>query len=300
MENILKKLLPYFSLGLGVIILGFSAIFVRQADAPSVVLNLYRMGTAAVILTVPFLVQQRKNSTKLSRPGILFAVLGGAVFSLDLVFWSAGVQLGGPTNPTLMANTAPLWVGLGAALFLKEKRAALFWTGLLIALIGTFLILGLDLQASREAGLGTALGLIGSFFYGGYFLLTQRGRSYLNVLQYFWIAVVSASFLLALVAWIQGAPLLGYSRNTYLNLFALGVLVQGLGWFVLNFAQGYLPAAIVAPTLLGQPVITALLSHYLLGEHFTWGEAVSGAIVLLGVFLVHRSRQLHNRNGSPS
>ena len=47
---------------------------------------------------------------------------------------------------------------------------------------------------------------------------------------------------------------------TYLSFVALGILVQFVGWLLINFAQGYLRASIVAPVLLVQPVLTALLA----------------------------------------
>jgi drug/metabolite transporter (DMT)-like permease len=57
----------------------------------------------------------------------------------------------------------------------------------------------------------------------------------------------------------------------------------------INYAQGYLPASIVSPTLLGQPVVTAIVAAILLGEQFTTWQIVGGILVLLGVYLVHRS-----------
>jgi drug/metabolite transporter (DMT)-like permease len=91
-------------------------------------------------------------------------------------------------------------------------------------------------------------------------------------------------------ALIFEVPIFGYSGFTYLNFLALGVVVQVLGWLSINYAQGYLPAAIVAPTLLGQPVMTAVLSHFLLDEALSLEQAGAGTVVLIGVYLVHRSR----------
>ena len=44
--------------------------------------------------------------------------------------------------PTLVGNLAPLWVGIGAFLFFKERQNSKFWIGLAIAFVGvTFLII---------------------------------------------------------------------------------------------------------------------------------------------------------------
>lgn len=286
-----KSAIPLISLIAGVIILGFSAIFVRTADAPSVVLNFYRMGIGTLILSGPFLLKFRAKNQKLSRSGIVIAGAAGVLFSLDLILWSAGVQISGATNPTLMANTAPIWVGLGAALIFKESRRRLFWVGLVVALIGTFQIIGLDLQRSAAVGRGTLYGLAGGLFYGAYLLLGQKGRDRLSALSFFWVAVLSAAIVLGAAVLFSGYSLLGYSRVTYWSMLGLGVLVQSAGWLLINYAQGYLPAAIVSPTLLGQPVITALLSFFFLQEQFTLRQGAAGAVVLLGVFLVHYSRR---------
>ncbi|MBI3975725.1 MAG: EamA family transporter, partial [Armatimonadetes bacterium] len=63
-----------------------------------------------------------------------------------------------------------------------------------------------------------------------------------------------------------------------------------LGYLAITYALGHLPASLVAPTLLGQPVVTAALAGPLLGEVLSWGHAAGGAAVLAGVYLVHRSR----------
>jgi len=75
----------------------------------------------------------------------------------------------------------------------------------------------------------------------------------------------------------------------------MGILVQCLGWMSINFAQGHIPAAIVAPTLLAQPVMTAILSAIFLGETFTAWHLLGGGLVLVGVFTVHRSRAIGSR-----
>ncbi|MCA9991751.1 MAG: EamA family transporter, partial [Anaerolineales bacterium] len=86
---------------------------------------------------------------------LLLAVLGGALFASDLVFWNSGVLLSGATMPTLMGNTAPVWVGLGALVFFREKLTLSFWLGLLLAISGAVVILGLNLRQDFNLGLGT-------------------------------------------------------------------------------------------------------------------------------------------------
>ena len=59
-------------------------------------------------------------------------------------------MLSGVTVPTLLGNTAPLWVGLGALFLFREKLKRSFWWGVLLALLGVLLIVGLPEEFSAE------------------------------------------------------------------------------------------------------------------------------------------------------
>jgi drug/metabolite transporter (DMT)-like permease len=223
------------------------------------------------------------------------AILGGVFIGLDLAFWSTGITLSGATNPTLMANTAPLWVGLGALFIFKERQNVRFWIGLVVAMLGAAVVLGGDISRATDIGFGTFLSLLAAVFYAGYLLVSQRGRADLSTLTYFWITTLVSSMLLLVVILIFNQSIAGYDTRTYMLFVAQGVFVQILGWLAINYAQGYLPASIVAPTLLGQPVVTAIIAGLLLREKLSGWQILGGVMVLLGVYIVHRSRQDLNR-----
>jgi drug/metabolite transporter (DMT)-like permease len=285
---------PYLTLILGLFAIGFSAIFIRSADAPGTGTAFYRMAIGTALVALPFLHHIRKRQFRLSRSGVRLAVVGGLLFGSDIAFWTTGITLSGATMPTLMANTAPIWVGLGALFFFQERQNRLFWVGLIVALFGAALILGQDLTLTAGAGLGTFLGLLAAFFYGCYYLVAQRGRDHLDTLAYYWIATCSAAVMLGLLNILLGRPFTGYDTPTYLNFLALGVLGQVFGWLAITYVQGHLPASIVAPTLLGQPVVTAVLAVILLGEQFTGWHIAGAVVVLSGVYVVHWSRRGNN------
>lgn len=282
----------YVALGLGIICLGFSGIFVKWANAPGAVTGFYRMVIAMLVLVAPFYRQSRSqgNKGKLSGRAIWLAFLGGLFFAGDLIFWNTGVLLSGATIPTLMGNTAPLWVGIGTWFFFRQKLPPTFWVGLLLAMVGAIIILGLDAVRNFALVPGTLFGLLAGIFYGAYFLVTQRGRQLLDSVTYFWLAAGSSALILLAAALLFGQPLTGYPLFTYLNFLGLGIVVQALGQYAFNYALGYLPASLVAPAGLGQPVMTAILAVPLLGEPLSAGQIVGGVAVLAGVFMVHRSQ----------
>ena len=284
----------YLALGVGILSLGFSAIFVRWANAPGIVAGFYRVAIAAALLAWPFY-RRVKAQGSLSRRGLRFAVLGGLFFTADLGLWATGVVMSGATNPTLLANTAPLWVGLGTLVLFRTRLKATFWAGLVLAMTGAVVILGLDSLRAVSFGVGTLLGLLAGIFYGGYFLITQRGRETLDSLTFFWPAAVTSTLGFLILSLALRQPLTGYPAFAYLNFLGLGLVSQVFGYLAINYALGYLPASIVAPMMLGQPVVTAILAGPLLGEALSLWQVLGGLAVLAGVYVVNRSQQTERR-----
>jgi drug/metabolite transporter (DMT)-like permease len=172
-------------------------------------------------------------------------------------------------------------------LIFRRQLGIGFWIGTLVAMLGAGLVLGIE---TSDEVVGAILGLIAGVFYGGYFLVTQRGRELLNSLTYFWVASASSAVVLLLLAVGFRMPLTGYPASSYLNFLAMGVITQVFGYLAVSYALGRFPASIVAPTLLGQPVITALLAVPLLGEMLAPGQILGGVAVLAGVLIVHRGQ----------
>lgn len=286
-----KKILlrSYLALGFGVVAISFSAILVRTADASGPVSSFYRMFFAVVFLAIPFF-RQKKSQGRLSGYGVKMAIWAGVFFGFDLAAWATGVVISEATNPTLLGNTAPIWVGLGALVFFKEKQTLGFWGGLGLALAGAALILRLDALKSASFGLGSFFGLLAGFFYGGFFLFSQKSLDKLNSLSFFWISSLSSGVVLLIFTLILNQPLTGYSLQTVLIFLGMGLFIQVFGWLVISYAQGRLPASVVAPTLLGQPVGTAILASFLLNEEVTGLEILGGAAVLSGIYIIHRNQ----------
>lgn len=279
----------YLALALAVIILGFSAILVSYAEAPGTVIGFYRMAIGALVLA-PLFVRRLLQGADVPRRGLLLSILAGLFFGGDLAAWMTAIRLGGATLPTLFVYTSPLWVGLGAGLIFKQRLARRFWWGVVIAMLGTAIVIGLG-DAGSGNRLGALLGLVAGLSYAGFFLAAQSARQHLDALTFFWVATLSTALLLLVVNLAAGLPLGGFAQPTWVNLMAQGVVVQAAGWMLVSYAQGHLPASLVSPTMLGQPVLTAVLAGPLLGQYLSAQDVLGGLIVLAGILIVHLSHR---------
>jgi drug/metabolite transporter (DMT)-like permease len=284
-------LLPYLALATGIICLSFSAMFGKWADAPGPVIGFYRIGLATIILLPIFVYRLRKNGLKLPKAVLLFPILGGIFTAFDHGTWNSSLRYTSAANATLLGNTAPLWVALFAWLIFRQKLRSLFWVGLALALGGAVIVLGSDFIQHPTIGMGDLLAMAAGVFYAGYFLVTEKGRQKLDTLSYVWLVDLIAAFTLLLITLGMNLPLNGYPTQSYLAFLGAALVSQVGGYLSIGYALGHLPASVVSPTLIGQPVVTALLAIPLLGEALRIEQWLGGLVVLMGIYLVHRSRE---------
>lgn len=285
-----KSVLPYAALCGTLIIIGFSAIVIQAVPSQGIVTSFYRMAGAGLVMSVFLAVRLIKNPKMISGKGWFFALLGGLFFGLDMACWSTGIRLSNATSPTLLANTAPLWIGFGARLFFKEHLSWKFWLGLVLALLGVVIVSGETLFAEFRLDLGSFFGLLAGIFYGGFGLASQKAREEMDTPSYFAIFTLTSAVILFFTALLLGYPLTGFTTKTWGLLILNSLGIHLFGWLLAGFAQGKLPATVVSPILLGQPLITGFLAIPILGEPLSPWQIVGGSFVLTGIFIVVRSK----------
>jgi len=291
-----RRILPYLALGVTIVSLGFAAFFVRWANAPAPVMGFYRLGIATLILT-PFYVRHTVRLRRAHRAAspngwiVILPAMAGVASALDHFVWNTSLKYTSAANATLLGNTAPLWVALAAWLFFKERTKGLFWLGLALTIFGAVAVLSNDFLQHPMIGWGDLLALATGLFYAVFFLFSQRSRQHFDTLSHVWICSLSSTLVLLILSLATGSALTGYSPHTYLMFLAAALLPQLTGYLAMGYALGHLPASIVSPTMLGQPVLTALLAIPLLGETLQPVQWIGGLVVIAGIFLVHRSRE---------
>lgn len=278
----------YGALALGVVCIAIGAIFTRVAEVPGTVSAFYRLGIAAIVLAPLFLRNARRSALPHGWRIWLLAILAGLFFMLDLAVWNTSLFLTKVANSTLLGNDTPIIVGLVALFIFRERLRISYWVGLAIAIGGMGIIVGHDLFSGSGFGLGDLLAMLAGFFYALYLLVIQRVRAVMDTATSLWISTAVGTVLLVALNVVLGRALWGFSLSQYAALIALGLVSQVVGYLSINFALGHLPASIVSPTMLGQPVLTAILAVPFLGEMLEPRQIVGGLVALVGIFLVNR------------
>jgi drug/metabolite transporter (DMT)-like permease len=151
-------------------------------------------------------------------------------------------------------------------------------------------VLASDLILHPQISGGDWLALISSVFYAAYFMVTQQGRKKLPAMAYIWTMTLTSAICLLVGSQVMGFSLGGYSRETWLAFVGAAIISQVGGYFMVSYALGHLSASVVSPTMVAQPVLTALAAIPLVGETLSTSQWLGGGVVLLGVYLVNTSQ----------
>ncbi len=292
MDNIKKS---YLFLILGTILIAFSPVLIKDTGAPGTITVFYRLVFGTLTLIIPFTISRVKSKERLKIKGIKVAVLAGLFLAIDMAFWATGIMISNAAMPTLVGNLAPLWVGIGAFFLFKERQNNRFWIGLIIALIGVTFLMIQDLNQPDGIFKGLVFGLLAGIFYAGFMLLVQIGRRHLNTISFLFFCSIATTIFLGIFCLVMGIDFVGYSPKAWTLFIIMGIAIQAGAWFLINFAQGYLPASLVAPTLLAQPVLAGIIAFLMLGEKLTLWQIFGGFIVITGIYTVHFAKQRKNK-----
>lgn len=275
----------YLLLLFGVFCISWSAILVKIAGISGFGSGFYRLlfGTIGII---PVWLYFKKPIT--DRNGVKVAIVCGVLFACDIALWNTSIMLSKATISTLLANLAPVWVGIGALLFMKEKPTRIFWIGTAIAIFGVTIIIGINEVLEARMNFGNVLAIIASMFYGAYLITVRKGRNSLDTFSFTTISMITSTVVLGLICLFTSTPLWGFSPKTWMALGTLGIIPQVFGWLAINQALGHIRPTVASVSLLSQTVFTAIFSVMILNEVLTFHEIGGAVVVLVGIYLVNR------------
>lgn len=284
----------YVLLGMGVLLLSTSAIFVKMAEAPSGVIAFYRL-----LFTLAFLVpallarkKEREQLVHLNGRQLRLAVISGALLAVHWVMWFESLRYTSVASSTVLVSLQPLFSILFGALFLKERVSKWGMVGVFLAIFGSAIIGWGDFQVSGAAFWGDVLSFASAGVISLHFLFGQLLRKEMDVLPYTVVCYSASTICLAIYALAAGQSFSGYSCQTWGCFLGLALFATVGGQCVFNLLLKYLPASAVTMGILGEPVGTIILAFFIFGESITL-QQTAGMLLILGGLWLFFSRKKH-------
>jgi len=291
---------PMLAIAGGILAVSTSSIFIRyaQAEAGSLVIAAYRLSIATLVLAPLALSKYGDELKKLSRQAITLGILSGVLLAIHFATWITSLEYTTIASSVVLVSTSPLWVALLSPLVLRESIRREVLGGLVLTLAGSSIVGMSDVCqlawggvtcpplaefVQGEAFLGDLLALAGALTGAGYLLIGRKLRASMSLIAYIFVVYGFAAVTLIAIMFGSGSAPTGYAPQFYLWVTLLALVPQLLGHSTFNWALGYLPAAFVAITLLGEPVGSTILAYFLLHEEPTLLKLFGAILILIGI-----------------
>lgn len=271
----------------GIVIISFSAIFIRLASVSPVTATFFRAAYALPVL-VPLWLVLRRRDCRTGRERVL-AVVSGLILAVDLAIWHESIALIGAGLGTVIANVQVVFVAVAAWLVHGERptgRSLALVAGILVGVVLTSGLARSDAYGQSPAA-GALLGVVAGAAYAVFLLLFRAANLSLapapGPLLDSTLGIVVGALLSAVVD--PGFSLVPtWPAHAWLALLAL--MSQVIGWLLIATALPRLPVLETSILLLGQPVGAVIWGVLLFSERLSKTQWLGTIMVLAGMVLV--------------
>ena len=190
-----------------------------------------------------------------------------------------------------LASTAPVFIVLLGAVFLRERLNLLQSSGVLLATTGAAVVSTNGMFNWFSGGelmtQGSLLVLASAVIWAVYSILNRNvGSNRPAIITASVMMLIGVLFCLPL--WIQQDGWLELTHLpliTWLNLLVIGILCTGIAHLIYTRALQRVPASSLAAIQNIEPVIAVIAAAILVGEHIHPALITGGGLILAGVYL---------------
>jgi drug/metabolite transporter (DMT)-like permease len=215
-----------------------------------------------------------------------YGLLGVAVFN---ALWVYSVDFNGATLAVVLVYTGPAFVAIAAHWLFHEPITRLKVLAIALSLVGCVLVTGAyDLTLVRLNPLGVLCGAgvgVGFAFYSVFGKLSAPRYSPWTATAY---SFGFGAFFLLLTQMPAQLVSMGNAPLGWLTLFVLAAGPTLAGFALYTLSLGYLPVSVASLIATLEPVFTAVMAFFLLGERLSTVQIVGALLIILGVTTLRR------------
>lgn len=281
---------PRIALAAGVIFISIFPILIKMDLTPPIVSAFYRMAIALAVL-LPYVLLTGKLK-KASVQFTLLSLLCGVIFGMDVGVWNLAIHGSTATQATLLTNLSPVWVGIGAFFFLKDKPTRNFWIGALIAIFGMALLVGFQTILNLDLDLAFGFAILSGMLYAVYMILSKKILGEVDVWNFMTLALLGSTASLAILSLAMGEPFGGYPQLGWVSLAIQGLICQLAAWLLISYATKHMRATRVSVSLLGQAILAPIFASIFIDEAISLQMVIGGLILLFGIRVTFIQKQI--------
>lgn len=284
-KNQLSYPAAFSALLVGGVIMGFSPVFVREAEVGAFASAFWRVLFALPVLAVWVFYETKKNSQKFQIRFSKPAILAGVLFAGDLSFWHLSILNTTMANATFLTGLAPVWVILFSNLILKEKPPKNAFIGIAVCILGMGLLINASLQIDPARLIGDLYGIITSLFLGFYVIAIRTGTKNTSNGNLFFVSTIVTTLVLFFVTVISGEGFIPATQRGWAALASLGILTHAGGQGLLTLAIAALTAAFSSLVIFIEAIAAAFFGWLLFDEKMNTMQLIGCFLILVGIWV---------------
>ena len=279
--------LPTVQVAIGAMLISFSPVFVKIVEVGPSAAAFYRLFIGGIVLAAVALVRGRVK--RLGRTSFVLASVCGLIVACDLSVWHLSIQLIGPGLATILGNHQVFVLSAFGILFLGERITTRLAVAILLAVVGLFLIFGLEWgEFDTRFRWGVVLGGLTAILYATFLLVLRFVQSGPDAPD----SVVTVAILSFVGAGVLAVYVsLGYESfsvpngQTWVVLFAYAIVCHVIGWVLISSGLPGMQTSRAGLLLLLQPALAFVWDVVLFGRPTAAIEISGAALALVAIYL---------------
>lgn len=265
-------------------------------EVPPITAAALRFGLAGIILLVIALFSGIWDIIAIKGQwfGLLMMSLTG-IFGYN-VFFFKGLEYTSAINGSLIVATTPVFVTLGAVFFLKEAWSRRLGLGLLLSLVGVFLVIikgSLHILMTLTFNKGDLLFLAGLVCWVLHGLIGKIVLAKCSPFLTTTVTTLAGSVFLIFLSFFEKgwASVPHMSVQSWLEMVFMIICASIIAFFLWNTGIQQVGASKSSMYMNLVPINAAWISFFLYGAPITWQQILGMIMVILGVFVAASSQQ---------
>lgn len=266
-----------------------SGIFSKMTAISAMGIGFWRLAIALPFFIVPTLAngEKRQNLFSLKKNEILLCVISGIFLFGHFANWFSAVKLTNIASACVLAALHPVVVILVTIFIYKRKVPGKAIIAILVAILGSAIIAGIDASALAGGDLkGDLMALMAGLFMGGYFAVGDKARKTVDGTTYVLVVFFTCWVCFTISCIVTGTQILGFGLKDYLCVIAMAFLCQIGAHALFNMCIGHVSSLYVSTWETGDPVFSIILAIIFLGQMPKLYEII-GCVIVVGALLYY-------------
>lgn len=257
-------------------------------------INLIRVAVSTILFWMLYLAKPVKSTIdRADLPRFIICALTG--IAINQMLFLKGLSLTYSIHAVLLILSAPIFITVFAAIFLKERISPIQIVGLGLGVCGAVILISMGKNSGTGDNviLGDTLILINALSYTIYFIMVKPLMLKYNPIQVTRMIFTIGFFGVLPFGWNEFTAI-NWTDFGWTEYGCLGLIVLG-GTFLAYLFNLYgikiLGASITGAYIYLQPIFAAIIAMIFLNESLGWYKVIAGAFIFTGVYLSNKKRK---------